>query len=84
MANKIINGTVRLVVMVPETIEFEFSGNTNLLQSISEHMIERKFPDLVTSAWSDDLYAAKLLESSVKEPDPEEIDLDEYIAPGIP
>lgn len=84
MENNIRNGTVRMIVTVPQVVEFEFSGTDKLLTAICEHMIENKFPETVDSAQAGEFYAAKLLETSVKEPDPEEIDLDEFIAPGIP
>ena len=71
MGSKIRNGLVRLVIMVPQVVEFEFSGNDKLLKSISEHMIETKFPDKIQSATGEEFYTAKLMESHVAEPEPE-------------
>jgi hypothetical protein len=72
-----------MVVTVPQVVEFEFSGTDKLLTAICEHMIENKFPEMVDSAQAGEFYVAKLLETSVKESDPEEIDLNDLIAPGL-
>lgn len=86
MGNKIYNGTVRLVVMRPEVVEFEFSGNEKLLQSVSENYIQQRFPEQIPSAYEDgpvgDFYMVKLMETFVKEPEVG-VDLNDMIAPGM-
>ena len=83
MESKIRNGTVRMVVTVPQVVEFEFSGTDKLLTAICEHMIENKFPETVDSAQAGEFYTAKLLETSVRDPDPDGVDLNDMIAPGL-
>lgn len=81
MTNRIRNGTVRLVVMVPQVVEFEFSGSDKLLKSISDNMVETKFPNRIQSATGEEFYTAKLMEIHVSER--ELADLEEMIAPGL-
>lgn len=78
------NGKVRLVLMRPVAIEFEFSGDEKLLNDVSRHMIETKYPERVESGGeAGEFYTAKLMEATISPSDPEP-SLEEMIAPGIP
>lgn len=87
MASKIRNGVVRLVIMRPEVVEFEFSGNEKLLYAIAEGYVTQKYPEQIPSAYEDgpvgDFYQVKLMEASVRDSVPEGVDLSDLIAPGL-
>jgi hypothetical protein len=75
-----------MIVMRPEVVEFEFSGDERLLVSIAQNFVQEKFPGGVSSGYEDgvidDYYSAKLMEVKVYEA-PED-PLEEIVAPGIP